>query len=370
MNKKKIALFGGSFDPIHTDHVNIAKTCYEKLGFEEVWFIPAYLNPFKKAQLSSIKDRLAMLRIVEEKYDFIRINQYEISNNRPTSTFETLSYIIKHYPDNDFAFIMGSDQLDTFEQWSNFNQLIKIMPFKVFLRDEKNFNQEIVKKYALETFTFNNNFLSSTDIRQLKNLNKQIPKINEYINFHLLYLPERMGGQMDEARYQHSINVGKMAQKLAVKWGADENKALVAGTLHDIAKCWTREKNLWYLEHYLPFLIEEPFPIWHSFTGMLHLEKDWLIKDQEILQAVFNHTVGSIDMSLLDKIVFCADKISLERDYDEVETMRKLCFEDIEQGFIALVKMQYEQAIKKHGPNSIGLLLTNTYNYFVKGEKD
>ncbi|PPE05536.1 nicotinate-nucleotide adenylyltransferase [Williamsoniiplasma lucivorax] len=370
MNKKKIALFGGSFDPVHTDHVNIAKSCHQNLGFDEVWFIPAYLNPFKVEQHSTIKDRLAMLRIIEQKYDFIRINQYEITNNRPTYTYETLKYITKHYPDFEFAFIMGSDQLDSLESWNNFAELIQLMPFKVFLRDEDHYNKAIVDKYQLEVFTFDNHHLSSTDIRQLQHLNQQIPEINQYVNSHLLYLQERLASVMDAERYLHSINVGKMAQKLAVKWGIDEQKALVAGTLHDIAKCWSWEKHLWYLEHYLPFLVEEPKPIWHSFTGMLHLEKDWLIKDQEILQAVFNHTVGSIDMTWLDKVVFCADKISDERHYPGVEQYRELCFQDLEQGFKELVKMQYEQAVEKHGQNAIGILLTNTYNYFVKGEKD
>ncbi|WP_031543204.1 nicotinate-nucleotide adenylyltransferase [Mesoplasma photuris] len=364
---KRIALFGGSFDPVHTDHVNIAKACHDKLGFDEVWFIPTYLNPFKKKQNSSIKDRLSMLRIIEKENSFIRINEYEIRNNRPTYTYETLSYIVKEYPEIEFSFIMGSDQLDSFEKWDHFDELIKLIPFKVFKRSDQ-VNLEVFKKYNLEVFDFDNNFLSSTDIRNLKNLDKQIPAINKYVNWNLLYLSDRVEAHMDQQRYQHCLNVGKMAKKLAAIHGEDEERALIAGTLHDITKRWDKSKHEWYLKRYMPSVMSEPYPVWHSFTGYLHLQKDWLIKDQEILNAVFNHTVGSPDMSRLDMIVFCADKISVERDYENVDYYRDLVIKDLEQGFKELLKLQFEVAVKTHGENQIGDMLKNTLYAWVYQE--
>jgi nicotinate-nucleotide adenylyltransferase len=88
-----------------------------------------------------------------------------------------------------------------------------------------------------------------------------------------------------------------------------------------------------------------------------------LIKDTEILQAVFNHTVGSPDMTRLDMIVFCADKISVERDYPNVDYYRKLCFENLTQGFKELLEMQYERSVAKHGVDNIGKMLINTVKY-------
>ncbi|WP_027063316.1 nicotinate-nucleotide adenylyltransferase [Mesoplasma seiffertii] len=369
MARKRIALFGGSFDPIHTDHVNIAKACHEQLGFEEVWLIPAYLNPFKKKQNSITKDRLSMLKIVEAQNSFIRINEYEIRNQRATPTFETVSYILEHYPEIDFAFIMGSDQLDSFEKWNEFDKLIKLVPFKVFKRQPE-INQEIVEKYNLEVFEFNNNFLSSTKIRNLIDLDKQIPEINDYINYNLLYLHERLESQMDQERYLHCLNVGAMAKELAVIWGEDDQKAFIAGTLHDVTKRWDDQKAQWYLKHYMPGLLAEPKPVWHSFTGYLHLQKDWLIKDTEILQAVFNHTVGSPDMTRLDMIVFCADKISVERNYPRVDYYRNLCFKDLTQGFKELLQMQYDRSVADHGIDNIGKMLINTVKYWIEDERD
>lgn len=366
----KIALFGGSFDPVHTDHVNIAKACHEKLGFAEVWFLPAYLNPFKVNQHSSVKDRLAMLQIVVDQYDWMRINEYEINNQEPTYTYESVKFLQKNYPQYEFSFIMGSDQLDGFEQWYDFHKLIKMIAFKVFLRDPKHYNHQIVKKYHLETFSFDNHHLSSTAIRHLKHLNLQIPEINDYCNLHLLYLSERLEPTMSKERYQHSLNVGKTAQKLATLNGVDDQKALVAGTLHDATKEWSVKKNHDYLQQYLPFLLTEPEPVWHSFTGYLYLKNVWLINDQEILQAVFNHTVGAPDMNLMDIVVFCADKISPERNYLGVEKYRELCYKDLTAGFKVLLKRQYERAVERAGKNGVGLRLTNAYQFWINNVRE
>jgi len=368
--KKKIALFGGSFDPVHTDHLNIAKSCHNDLGFDEVWFIPTYLNPFKTEQNSSTKDRLAMLEIVANQYDWLKVNDYEIKQERPSFTYQTVQHFLNapEYKDIDFAFIIGSDQLDNFEKWNDFENLIKAIEFKVFLRSET-YNQAVVEKYNLEVFNFDRVNLSSTMIRNLENLDLQIKEVNDYINEHLLYLNDRLKMQMDEDRYVHSLNVGIMAAQLARMNGADEQKALIAGTLHDIAKQWSKEKAKIYLEKWLPNIIAEPTAIWHSATGALHLEHDWKFSDKEIIQAVYNHTVGSPSMSLLDKIIFCADKISAERTYKNVDNYRQACFVNLDEGFKQLIKMRFNWAITKYGENEIGTMLQLTYDHYIKEEK-
>jgi len=92
--------------------------------------------------------------------------------------------------------------------------------------------------------------------------------------------------------------------------------------------------------------------------------------DEEIIQAVFNHTVGDQNMSLLDKVVFCADKISSERNYQGVETFRELCFEDLNQGFKALLKNQYNQVMTKEANHKVEGKLAKTYQYYIKEAKN
>ncbi|WP_041618977.1 nicotinate-nucleotide adenylyltransferase [Spiroplasma taiwanense] len=365
---KKIALFGGSFDPVHTDHINIIKSCKKNLCFDEVWVIPAYVNPFKTISSSSVAQRLEMLEIALSDLEYVKIEKYEISKTKRSYTYDTVSYYKNKYPDISFAFIMGSDQLDNFEKWDNFNELIKAIEFKIFLRTE-DINQKIVEKYNLETFEFENNHLSSTKIRNLEDLNLQIKEINDYVNYNLLYLYERLESKMDEKRFFHSLNVGQMTLDLARLNNYDLKKAFIAGTLHDISKQWDEKVLMKYLEKYCIEKINEPKPVWHSYVGAMHLKYDWLFNDDEIINSIFKHTVASKEMSILDMIVFCADKISSERNYPRVDEFRAIVKSDLVLGFKMLLENQYEEAIKKTGMDSIGNDLKQSYQYWVKGNK-
>jgi nicotinate-nucleotide adenylyltransferase len=365
----KVALFGGSFDPFHTDHVNIVKACHDDLKFDEVWIIPAYVNPFKHVSTSSVSQRLKMIEIATKDLPYVKISQYEISKKQKSYTFETVKYFKNEYPDLDFSFIIGSDQLDSFESWNFFDDLIKMIDFKVFLRSDS-YRKDIVEKYHLEVFEFENNFLSSTDIRNLNRVDVQIPEVNDFINDNMMYLYERLETKMDEKRYYHSLNVGQMSLELAKLNGVDLNKALFAGTLHDIAKRWSHDEMKKYLEKYNPELLNEPEPVWHSFVGAMHIKYDWLFHDDEIISAIHKHTVGDTEMSPLDMIVFCADKISIERNYEGVEEMRKLVRADLYLGFVELLKQQVEVAIEKHGEDSVGKQIMKTYHAFVKSEEN
>lgn len=367
-NNKRVALFGGSFDPVHTDHFNMAKACHDKLEFEEVWIIPTFLNPFKTSTKTSNEERINLLNLIFEDEKYIKINKFEMNNNRVTTTFETVSYFKKLYPNIEFSFVIGSDNLNRLEEWNNFKELIKMINFVVFERSEE-YKKEVAIKYNIPTYQFDNNFLSSTKVRELKDLNLLTPKVNNYINYHLLYLEIRLKPFMDDKRYQHCLNVGEMAAELAKNNNIDPQRAKVAGTLHDITKRWENDKQIAYLTKYDKTLLNEPKPVWHAYTGAFHLKYDWLIDDEEIFNAVYNHTVGCEQMTKLDMIVFCADKISKERDYENVEYYRTECFKDLATGFKKLLINQYEVALKTHGKDAIGEKLLKIYNYYTKGDK-
>jgi nicotinate-nucleotide adenylyltransferase len=156
-----------------------------------------------------------------------------------------------------------------------------------------------------------------------------------------------------------------MALELAQLNGVDLNKAMIAGTLHDVAKRWPVEKMRSYLAKYASDLLTEPEPIWHSFVGALHIKHDWLFDDEEIYSAIFKHTVGDKIMSPLDMIVFCADKISLERNYPGVQEFRTLVKADLRLGFKELLRNQVEVAAKKHGQDAIGSQIMTTYQHWI-----
>lgn len=134
---------------------------------------------------------------------------------------------------------------------------------------------------------------------------------------------------LSEKRLHHSICVAKAAVELARRWGADENKAYTAGMLHDIMKDTPREKQLKYMQEFGIILsdIQKKTPkIWHQMCGAAYLEHRLGIQDRDILDAVRYHTTGRAGMSLLEKVIFTADYISDDRDYDGVEELREAAF--------------------------------------------
>ncbi|MCI1956253.1 MAG: bis(5'-nucleosyl)-tetraphosphatase (symmetrical) YqeK [Oscillospiraceae bacterium] len=131
---------------------------------------------------------------------------------------------------------------------------------------------------------------------------------------------------LSEKRYHHSICVAKAAKELAKKYGADVQKAETAGILHDIMKDIPPEEQLEKMEQYGIRLtpVERAAPkLWHAMLGAAYLKEELHLEDSEILDAVRYHTTGRTDMTLMDKILFIADFISDDRDYEGVEDLRK-----------------------------------------------
>ncbi|QHX35962.1 nicotinate-nucleotide adenylyltransferase [Spiroplasma sp. TIUS-1] len=359
---KKVAIFGGSFDPFHSDHLGIINECINSLNFDSVWVVPTHLSPFKTKVHCTDEQRIAMIKIGINNLSNVEINTYEIDGGE-IGTFKTVSYFKNEYPDIDFKFIMGSDQIQNFNKWSNSDKLREIIDFIVFER-ENTTDKKTIDINNWELHQFKNSNLSSTKIRSLVQIEDQIPELNKYAIENLLFLEDRL--ILSKKRFDHSINVGLMAKKLAEKFDVENiNKAWISGTLHDVAKEMDYFEMEMLINQTNKKLLEEPKPVWHGFAGAKLLETKWMIKDKDILNAVFNHTVGSEHMTKLDKIVFCADKISIERNYDGVEEIRKLIFSNLDEGFKEILKRQYEFAIKKNGINNVGVMLKKTYKKYI-----
>ena len=143
-------------------------------------------------------------------------------------------------------------------------------------------------------------------------------------------------------RYPHPLNVRRMAVKLAKRWGADPEKAALAALLHDTAKELPREEMLQILNDNA-IMAENaqnrPSPVWHGICAAILAQTQWGVEDEEVLSAIRCHTTGKPGMSLLDEIVFLADMTSAERDYPEVDYLRKLEKKDIHQAMREALEM-------------------------------
>lgn len=143
-------------------------------------------------------------------------------------------------------------------------------------------------------------------------------------------------------RFQHTINVKKLAVRMAQHYGVDTEKAALAAILHDSAKELPRTELLQIMQDNA--IIKKgtqnrPEPVWHGICAAILAKTQWNVQDEEILSAIACHTTGKENMSKLDKILFLADMTSAERDYPGVEELRSLEMRNLDKAMIQALKM-------------------------------
>ena len=159
--------------------------------------------------------------------------------------------------------------------------------------------------------------------------------------------------RLKETRFVHSLNVADAAVMLAKKFGADEDKAYLAGLLHDITKNETDENQLQIMESggiILSKTQRENPKLWHAMSGMVYLRDTLGIADEAILGAVRWHTTGKAGMTLLEKVVFIADYISAERDYPDADVMRRLSATSLDAAALYALKYSLRHLSEKEKP--------------------
>ena len=133
--KKSVALFFGSFNPIHVGHLVIANTMVQQAGVDEVWLVVSPQNPLKeRSTLLADHHRLQMVqRAVDDNYR-LRVCDIEMHLPIPSYTVVTLAALGEKYPDREFNLIMGGDNLQTFERWRNYEHILENYRIYVYPR--------------------------------------------------------------------------------------------------------------------------------------------------------------------------------------------------------------------------------------------
>lgn len=155
---------------------------------------------------------------------------------------------------------------------------------------------------------------------------------------------------LSERRFIHSKNVAYSAALLAKKYGEDPLKAETAGILHDITKEFNPEKQLQIIRTggiILDDILEKTPKLYHAVSGMVYARDTLGITDEGILNAIRTHTTGAANMPLLSKIIFIADFISEERDYPDVDIMRRESEKSLEDGMRYALKYVISDLLQK-----------------------
>ena len=147
--------------------------------------------------------------------------------------------------------------------------------------------------------------------------------------------------RLSDKRYEHTLNVKKMAVKLAKRYGVNEEKAALAALLHDSAKEISKDEMKELMAQYPQYAeggAERPSPVWHGVCAAILARTQWGVTDEAMLSAIACHTAGKPGMSRLDKIVYLADMTSKERDWPGVNKLRKLEMKDLDAAMLAALE--------------------------------
>lgn len=131
----KTGLFFGSFDPVHVGHLIIAEYMLHETDLQQIWFVVSPQSPHKKdLDLTQAHKRLEMVNIAIKNKEGFDTSDVEFRLEQPHYTFKTLKIIEENYPEGDFVLIMGGDNLEYFDLWQNYKDILEMMPVYAYPR--------------------------------------------------------------------------------------------------------------------------------------------------------------------------------------------------------------------------------------------
>lgn len=361
---KRIGILGGSFSPVHNGHLQIAEDCLLEMGLDKIIFLPNSNPPHKNVDKFSFDTRVEMLNLAIKDNEKFDISLVEGDCTKIHYSYYTMRDNFYNGKDK-FYFIMGDDEFLSIKSWNEYEKFLEITSVIVFLRNHDiNYvienSKEIIEKYDVNILNNSVISISSTDIRNRMNQKKSIrylvpEKVSKYIYEELNYfdierIKKDLEEKLSEIRYEHSLRVADYSKRLAKIYNADENKAYLAGLVHDCAK------NL--EEYYMlnkkvnsDIILDNEEKnsknIQHAPIGAAVCKNLYGISDNEIISAVRYHTTARENMTLIEKILFISDKIEPNRKYDTVEELRKIADYDIDKAIVKFLNDSFEYLEKK-----------------------
>lgn len=323
----RIALFGGSFNPIHIGHLWMAQTMREALLVDQVLFMPTGDSPHKGEMLSA-EHRARMVELACEENPGFVCSRYEVEKDEPSYTVRTIEHLMKVYPDAKIDLLIGQDSFLSFHTWREYQTLLKMVKLVVvprvtdhLLSIQEQYDKLVAEGGRIHFLPMPVIQLSATDIRDRvrngRTIKNRVPdSVKSYIEAHHLYedkewrsLRLKLKASLSPARYEHSLRVSEYAVQLARVHGVDEQKAGLTGLLHDCAK-GIEDQVLQDPEIAGAFLHHsEARALWHTELGPLVAASEYGVTDPEVLRAIRSHTTAIHPMSPLDQIIYLADKL-------------------------------------------------------------
>ena len=397
-----LGILGGTFNPIHTGHIRLALYVQEKLMLDRVLVIPDRLPPHKKApDLLPGVDRLELCRKACAPYPQLEVSDMELKREGNSYTVDTLTSLKERFPNTSLTLIVGSDMFLTIDTWKSSREIFRLAQICTGAREKEDIPRLEDKKKDLEKLGAVCHILdlpvfevSSTQLRKAVSLGADRSYLSVWMGEDeadyllqksyyqlgeteqnpecLRFLP-LLQERLSKKRLFHCRCVADMSQAMAEKFfpgEADPEKARLAGLLHDICREAPTEEQLELIQRegleWDPIIFETP-SVWHGFAGAAFLKENCGISDEDLLNAVRFHTTARKDMSSLEKIVFLADAVSLDRIYPGAQELKEACRASFEEGMLACLKYSISHLAEKETP--IGKYTWEAFNQIVLSRK-
>ena len=374
---KRIGIFGGTFDPVHNEHLAMAAAAVSGLRLDKLYVVPAYLPPHKPGRkLTDSSDRFIMAKFAFKPIAKAEVSPFELNEKGASYTYLTAEHFAAQFPGAKLYFIMGEDMFENFPTWKCPERVLAACELAVCRREDGGADMKKAKaafKKFGRPFTelaYVGKAVSSTEVRVRAMLGLAVgslvpESVARYIADNELYRGAPAVGQgakmLSDKRREHTAGVCELALRYAKTLGADRERTLLAAALHDVAKN-ARAAD------YPDFRLKEdvPPPVLHAYLGAYLAETQLGVRDAEVLDAIRFHTSGRAGMCDLEKIVYCADLLEKGRDFPEAAKLRKAVSRDFEAGFRACLAHEYKYLVKTKEPWDIFRRTQEAYEYYCK----
>lgn len=362
-----IAVFGGAFDPFHSEHRKIITACKTELNADKVIVVPSYCPPHKSCRITDFSDRVDMVKAGICDLDYVYIDTIELDRNTVNPTSVVLPILKEKYPADRFYFVIGGDSMVHFHTWINPQKVAQNATLAVVAREgydklneavqnaKKDFGAEIV---MLKT---TGEEVSSSIIKATVELGlvpQNVPNaVFDIIKARGLYsryslIVARLKSSIPERTFKHSVSTTLYAMRFITKLNLNFDKVFLSCILHDCAK------------HIKTPMEGVPLPVVHQYTGAEIAQNEYGITDGEILGAIRCHTSGKPAMTDLEKLLYVADMTEPNRSFPGVEKLRKTLDRDFEKGFVDCVRACMDNLLEEKNP--IYPLTVSCLEYYTK----
>ena len=359
----RIGILGGTFNPIHTAHVQMARIARDEAALDQVLLIVSADPPHKRVEgevPARERYRLTQLALVGEER--MIPSDLEILRGGKSYMLLTLQELNERYPGAELSLIVGSDMLSDLPNWYHPEEVLALADVLCVPRIGRNENdgetaQMLTQRYhtSVRILSGKADMISSTDIRHRlleglpvdglmpETVEQAIYEGGEYFPAEVRRMQEQCRATLTPKRYTHVCGTMRAAAMLSALWKQDAKKARIAALLHDCAKCLDplRQEVLSGDETGIA-------PVHHAFAGAVIAKMEYGITDETILRAIRLHTTGDRGMSTFDALVYAADLIEPTRTFHGVEDYRNRLSNVIDP-FMRYALRRVYQLIEKKG---------------------